>query len=197
MIQRSYPRSPQREDLFTRQQEKPSNYEIHTPAVLKSCRKSSSPSPISSSRHGFPPNKSSILQRLISGPIRTELSSTGNSVLVYGYPMKLRDEILEKFRKLGPIEEIVFSEGNWMTIIYENPASVNKALAYNFTFISEGVMIGVKIKGSLEVRAASQQNILSQTPQNIPNSQYLVKTSRANRPFWSKFMEYVLNYPID
>jgi hypothetical protein len=110
--------------------------------------------------------------------------------------MKIRDEVLEKFRKLGPIEEIVFSEGNWMTIIYENPASVNKALAYNFTFISEGVMIGVKIKGSLEIRA-SQQSIFSQTPQNIPTSQYLVKTSRANRPFLSKFIDYVFNYPID
>ncbi|OMJ67660.1 hypothetical protein SteCoe_35115 [Stentor coeruleus] len=195
MFGKSYSRSPQREDPYAYHPEKSGLSEIHTPFVLRSCRKSSGASPLSSARSGLPPNKSSMLSKFISGPTRAEIASVENSVLVYGFPMKMRNEVIEKFRKFGFIEEIINNEGNWITIVYDNCASANKALAYNFTFISEGVMIGVKIKGSLEVNRA-QPNILSQTPQYLPKSQYLINT-RKHRPLLSKIMEYVFNYPID
>ena len=84
---------------------------IETPAILKSCRKSSrSPNPIT--RSTLPPNKSGLLTHSQLLQPQNFHDENNNSIIIFGYPERMKEKIIEKFVKIGNVENIKKGGGN-------------------------------------------------------------------------------------
>lgn len=173
-----------------RRNEKFTNHNIETPAVLKSCRRTSrSPNP--TSRSHFLPSKSGLLQQIFHVPPKENYSESMNSVIVFGYTDSMKELVLEKFRKIGEVVNFSYGSGNWFTISYSESTSVSKALAFNGQYLSEKVIIGVKM--SLSSQEPPKERPVYLDSQNYHNSQYLKTVPRRKADFLEKFTTYVLN----
>lgn len=164
-------------------------FDIETPLVLKHARRTPrSPSPMG--KFHLPPNRSGLANSGLEG-VRTESLGKENAVLVFGYPENFRDFVIDKFKRLGRIEEIRMSEGNWMNIVYEDYNAAHKALAFNFGYIAEGVLIGVKFLGNRGDVGGERVVCLERGGEE--NVQYLKKVPRRSAGVLEQFVRYVLN----
>jgi Nup53/35/40-type RNA recognition motif len=178
-----------------RKDDRMSNIEIQTPAILKSYKRTSR-SPNSMIRSHLPPSKSGLLQQLFQVPNKVSTGDGQNSVIVFGYPQKMKETVLDRFKKLGYVEEYKLGGGNWMTITYSDSSSVYKALAFNSQLIADNIIIGVKLPNPQEFDK-TRGTILSTPVEVQGSSQYLKKTPRRKADFYHKFVTYILNIDLD
>lgn len=163
-------------------------FDIETPLILKHNRRTPrSPSPIG--KFHLPPNRSGMFSGAIEN-FRPDFGNKQNTVVVFGYPEGLKDFVIDKFKRLGKIEEIRVNEGNWMNIVFEDFNSAHKALGLNFQFIAEGVMVGVKLLGNKE---AAGERVVFMDQGGDENVQYLKRATRRNAGFLEQVFRYVLN----
>ena len=141
----------------------------------------------------LPPNRSGLGNSGLEGG-RTESLGKDNVVLVFGYPENFRDFVIDKFKRLGRIEEIRMSEGNWMSIVYEDFNAAHKALAFNFAYIAEGIMIGVKYVGNNNKGGElGGERVVCSERGGEENVQYLKKVPRRSAGVLDQLVRYVLN----
>lgn len=171
-----------------RKNSRPAEFDIETPLVLKHTRRTPrSPSPIG--RFHLPPNRSGMFSGVIEN-FKSDFGNKQNTVVVFGYPEKLKDFVIDKFKRLGKIEEIRMTEGNWMSIVFEDFNSAHKALGLNFQYIAEGVMLGVKMLGNKDVVG---ERVVCMDQGGDENVQYLKRVTRRNAGFLEQVFRYVLN----
>jgi hypothetical protein len=163
-------------------------YEISTPEVLKTHRKNYSPL----SKYHLPPNRSSLSQSR-SGFVEVERTPLDNNVLVFGFPDKFKSLVVDKFKRLGKVLEVRESEGNWINFLYADREAAAKALSLNFQYLTEGVLVGVKFAGALEV-PADESGYQEKFSESFEYTQYLKKVPRRKAGFYEKFVRYILNY---
>lgn len=155
---------------------------IETPAILKSFRRTSD-SP--RSKLHLPPSNSSYLNQNFQ-----QVSNTisDHQIQVFGFENKYKAQILQKFQKLGEIEDIKDNGGNWVNIKYRDINSAYKAAELNGCIPCEGVMIGVKLIAPMEKK--SNEHI--QYTEELPD--YLKRKNKKKNAIWSNFLTYVLNF---
>ena len=104
----------------------------------------------------------------------------------------MKETVLEKFQKIGDVQNVTQGGGNWMTIVYSEDSSVSKALAYNSQYLSDKVIIGVKMVSHQEPYK-ERPSIYSPNRQDYHSTQYLKRIPRRKANFWEKFNTYILN----
>jgi hypothetical protein len=167
--------------------------EIVTPFVLKSSKRTSH-SPVSFARSI--PSRSTLLENALPAQANpVPMYATPSAVIVFGYKSNYKELVLDRFRRMGSIESLKESSGNWMTITYSTPEAARKALAYNCQFVSEGVMIGVKALS--QDMSGESVPILPHAEQHGFTGLYLKKLPRRKESAYNKFLRYVLNIDID
>ena len=159
---------------------------IETPAILKSLKRSSD-SP--RSKNHPPPSKSSYLQNLLQ-PINSAIE--GHQIVIYGFEEKSKDLVLQKFHKIGPIEDIKVNPGNSISIKYRDAANAYKAADLHGHVIIENTMIGVKLIASAEKKQTSAYSTYSES---LPySSGYLQKKKTKKDSILYKIWIYVFNF---
>jgi hypothetical protein len=66
-----------------------------------------------------------------------------NSIVVYGYPSYLENEIIQHFKEFGEISSYEIQENNWTLITYRNSYSARNALKHENIFMFKNNIIGV------------------------------------------------------
>ncbi|KAG4104393.1 hypothetical protein H8356DRAFT_1303721 [Neocallimastix lanati (nom. inval.)] len=86
---------------------------------------------------------------LLKDNILNTFTSTGinknlNSIIVYGYPVNLANEIILHFKSFGEISTLdSMQENNWALITYRSSLSAKKALKYKNAFMFKNNIIGM------------------------------------------------------
>eukprot|EP00357_Protocruzia_adherens_P004098 CAMPEP_0114972538 /NCGR_PEP_ID=MMETSP0216-20121206/451_1 /TAXON_ID=223996 /ORGANISM="Protocruzia adherens, Strain Boccale" /LENGTH=296 /DNA_ID=CAMNT_0002332923 /DNA_START=49 /DNA_END=939 /DNA_ORIENTATION=- len=124
-------------------------------------------------------------------------------VTVFGFEPENADIVIERFKRLGVIEEFYRTTGNWVNISFKNQSSVEKALAMNGTFIGHDLMIAVKRCSAENFRPQYDRQRSDELDEQLvflrgpKYDQYLASvetTSGKANTLVEKLMSYVFNF---
>ena len=162
-------------------------YEISTPDVLKYNRKPNS----SFNKYQLPPNRSELSSFSHYNIEVQDSEKTENIVMVFGYPERYREQVIYKFTRLGKVVEIRNGGGNWIYFIYEDRESAQRALAFNFQFVAEGALVGVRMHGATEAEVFRNED---RAVGEVEVAQCFRKVVKSKSGILQDFMRFVLNY---
>jgi Nup53/35/40-type RNA recognition motif len=111
----------------------------------------------------------------------------GHQIIVYGYDEKSKEYVLQKFHKIGLVEDIKENGGNSISIKYRDINSAYKAADFHGHVLAENTMIGVKL-----IKQQEKKNYELQYQYTIPAS-YLKKKNRKKDTLWNKILIYIFN----
>ena len=155
-----------------------------TPAILKTFRRTND-SP--RAKIHPPPSKTSYMQSKFG---QIDSFTDDHQIIVFGFENKTKETVLQKFHKLGIIEDIKDAEGNSIRIKYRDLASAYKAAELHGHVLAENTMIGVKLIAQPDKKPSIQP--YSYYTQD--SSPYLTKKTKKRSNIWNKILIHVFNF---